>query len=76
MLIIETCLAEKHYERKGYQKKFVGLLMDGSTMIIYINSLKIKSIVLVRIVIPRLETKEDETKEEIIIVQLLTIDTI
>lgn len=75
MLIIEMYLVEKHYERKGYQKKFVGFLMDGSTMIIYINSLKIKSIALVRIAAPKPETKEN-AKEGIIIAQLLTIDTI
>ena len=75
MLIIEMCLAEKHYEKKDYQKKFVGFLMDGSTMIIYINSLKIKSIALVRIAAPKPETKEN-AKEEITIAQLLTIDTI
>jgi hypothetical protein len=69
------CLIEKHYEKKDYQKKSVGLLMDGSTMIIYINSLKIKSIALVRIAAPKPEIKEN-AKEEIIIAQLLTIDTI
>jgi hypothetical protein len=75
VLIIEIYLIEKHCEKKDYQKKFVGLLMDGSTMIIYINSLKIKSIALVRIAAPKPETKEN-AKEEIIIAQLLTIDTI
>ena len=75
MLIIEIYLIEKHYERKDYQKKFVGLLMDESIMIIYINSLKIKSIALVRIAAPKPETKEN-AKEGIIIAQLLTIDTI
>jgi hypothetical protein len=73
--IIEIYLEEKHYEKKDYQKKFVGLLLDGNTMIIYINSLKIKSIALVRIATPKPETKE-VAKEEIIIAQLLIIDTI
>ena len=75
MLTTEMYLTEKHYERKDCQKKFVGLLKDGSIMIIYINSLKIKSIALVRIAVPKLETKED-AKEEIITAQLLIRDTI
>jgi hypothetical protein len=65
-------LEEKHSENEGLPKKFTRLLVTiGNTMIICINSLKIKSIALVLRVVQKPVIKVDAIRK--IMIALLII---
>jgi hypothetical protein len=65
-------LEEKHSENAGLPKKFIAIpITIGSTMIIYISSLKTKSIVRAQIVARKLAIKVDAIRKTMI--ALLTI---
>jgi hypothetical protein len=68
-------LEEKHSENVGLPKKFIAIpITIGSTMIIYISSLKTKSIVRAQIVARKLAIKVDAIRKTMI--ALLTIKSL